>query len=57
MTQEIRFVEIEPEFIEIATQIHFTRMYPRRRGLYDDKCEECTTGVSCEEAKRCLFEG
>jgi hypothetical protein len=25
--------------------------------LYADKCDECTTGVSCEEAGRCLFEG
>lgn len=26
-------------------------------GLYSDKCDECTTGISCEEAERCLFEG
>lgn len=25
--------------------------------LYADKCAECTTGVSCEDARRCLFEG
>ena len=26
-------------------------------GLYADKCAECTTGLSCEDAGRCLFEG
>lgn len=26
-------------------------------GLYSDKCAECTTGASCEDAGRCLFEG
>lgn len=26
-------------------------------GLYSDKCEDCRTGVSCEEAGSCLFEG
>jgi hypothetical protein len=25
--------------------------------LYADKCAECTTGVSCEDAGRCTFEG
>lgn len=25
------------------------------RGLYADKCEECTTGIRCEDAGRCLF--
>jgi hypothetical protein len=25
--------------------------------LYADKCAECTTGASCEDARRCLFEG
>lgn len=28
-----------------------------RGSLYSDKCAECTTGVSCEDAGRCLFEG
>jgi hypothetical protein len=30
---------------------------PREPGLYDDKCAECTTGISCSDAARCLFEG
>lgn len=30
---------------------------PAEKGLYAGKCEECTTGVSCEDARRCLFEG
>lgn len=25
--------------------------------LYADKCAECTTGASCEDARTCLFEG
>lgn len=25
--------------------------------LYADKCAECTTGLSCEDARRCLFDG
>jgi len=29
----------------------------RTGSLYADKCAECTTGVSCEDAGRCLFEG
>jgi hypothetical protein len=29
----------------------------RAGSLYSDKCAECTTGVSCEDAGRCLFEG
>jgi hypothetical protein len=29
----------------------------RQGGLYVGKCDECTTGVSCEDAGRCLFEG
>lgn len=29
----------------------------RAGSLYADKCEECTTGLSCEDAKTCLFEG
>ena len=28
-----------------------------RGSLYSDKCAECTTGVSCEDAGHCLFEG
>lgn len=31
---------------------------PVRAGsLYADKCTECTTGLSCEDAGQCLFEG
>jgi hypothetical protein len=29
----------------------------RRASLYSGKCAECTTGVTCEDAEQCLFEG
>lgn len=29
--------------------------FQERGGLYSDKCEDCTTGASCEDAGRCLF--
>lgn len=30
---------------------------PRQAGLYEDKCGECTTGLTCEDAGRCAFPG
>lgn len=29
----------------------------RAGSLYADKCDECTTGITCEKAGRCTFEG
>lgn len=35
----------------------FDQQLSRLAGLYSGKCDECTTGISCEEAGECLFEG
>jgi len=42
----------EPEFVanDLGEMV-------RAGSLYADKCAECTTGVSCEDAGTCLFEG
>lgn len=46
-------MDLDPD----ETEAYLKEREERALGLYADKCEECTTGLSCEQAGRCLFEG